>query len=211
MMEAVQMACELEPKGPAVDLRNLPVNYPTHRHSAEFWQALGRTVATFGFLEEILGKAIFVFTGTRCIPEDKIGEELEKWLPTLERALSDQLGGLITSYGAAVRANSSATITNLDKLLEDLGEVAKVRNVICHGSWRGPDGQGRSIPFFVNRNKEVFQTPIDVAYLQQVQQRAVELACAVINTVTQMGWQFPGSDSPGNPILEPQRENAREG
>ena len=47
-----------------VDLNKLPSLFPTHRHSPMFWEALGRTIATFGFLEEVLGKAIFAFTAT---------------------------------------------------------------------------------------------------------------------------------------------------
>ena len=119
----------------------------------------------------------------------------------MEKALNDPLGGLIDSYGKAVRANNSATITNLDDLLKDLRAASMWRNVLCHGSWRTPDDQGRSIPLFVDRKNQVFQSPIDVAFLQGVQQHAVELVCAVINTVTHMGWQFPGSGGPGNPIL----------
>lgn len=193
------------------DHKNLPPHYPTHKHSAEFWESLGRTVATFGFLEEILGKAIFSFTATRRIPENKLEEEYDNWLPTLEKALNDPLGGLIDCYGGAVRANSSATITNLNELLEDLRKASAVRNVLCHGSWGVPDDQGRSIPLYVDKKNRVFQTPIDVPYLQQVQRHAVELACAVINTVTHMGWQFPGSRGPGNPVFQPLRENTREG
>jgi len=84
---------EDKPKRYIVDSRNLPENFPTHKHSGEFWGALGRTVATFGFLEETLGKAIFSFTATREIPEEEAQVEFEKWLPTLQRALSDPLGG----------------------------------------------------------------------------------------------------------------------
>jgi len=36
----------------------LPKMYPTHRHEPIFWENLGRVVATFGFLEETLAKAI---------------------------------------------------------------------------------------------------------------------------------------------------------
>ena len=197
------MTDDPQPKRYYVDHKNLPMGYPTHMHSAEFWEALGRTIATFGFLEETLGKAIFSFTATQQFPEDELEAEFEKWLPTLEKALSDPLGGLIDSYGKAVRANSSATISNLDELQEDLRAASTLRNVLCHGSWRVPDDQGRSIPLFVNRKNEVFQDAIDVACLQQVQQHVAELVCAVINTVTHMGWQFPGSGGPGNPILQP--------
>ena len=38
-----------------VDLGNLPALFPTQRHSPIFWEALGRAIATFGFLEEMLG------------------------------------------------------------------------------------------------------------------------------------------------------------
>ena len=197
------MTDDRQPKRHVVDHTKLPMGYPTHMHSAEFWEALGRTIATFGFLEEILGKAIFSFTATRQYPEDELEAEFEKWLPTLEKALSDPLGGLIDSYGKAVRANNSATIPNLDELLENLRAASTLRNVLCHGSWRTPDDQGRSIPLFVDRRNQVFQDAIDVAYLQQVQQHVAELVCAVINTVTHMGWQFPGSGGPGNPVLQP--------
>jgi hypothetical protein len=191
-----------EPKQYTINRKSLPENFPTHRHSGEFWETLGRTVATFGFLEEILGKAIFSFTATRKIPENERQAEFEKWLLTLQRALSDPLGGLIDTYGKAVRSNNAAKITDLDDLIEGLRRASAIRNVICHGSWRVPDKQGRSVPLFVDKNNKVFETPIDIAYLREVRQDVVELTCKVIKTVTDMGWQFPGSSGPGNPIVQ---------
>ena len=114
-------------------------------------------------------------------------------------------GGLIDSYGKAVRENPKATISNLDKLLDDLRKASIFRNVLCHGSWRVPDAQARSLPFFVNKNNEIFETHIDVAVLVQLQRHAAELACVVVTTVTHMGWQFPGSSGLGNPIRQSQR------
>ncbi len=32
---------------------SLPPSFPTHQHSPKFWEQLGRTVATFGCLEEV--------------------------------------------------------------------------------------------------------------------------------------------------------------
>lgn len=197
-----------EPTRFVVDVRNLPTNFPTHKHTEKFWEALGRTVATFGFLEEVLGKAIFSFTATRQISCSELQVEFEKWLPTLERALADPLGGLIDSYAKAVRANHSATITNLDDLLKDLREASAIRNVLCHGSWRIPDDRGRSLPLFVNKKKKVFKTFVDVDFLQKTQRHALELACAIISSVTHMGWQFPGSDGPGVPIISYQDSTA---
>lgn len=106
--------------------------------------------------------------------------------------------GVITSPSE----HPDATISNLDELLEQLKETSKLRNVICHGSWRTPNSEGASIPFFVNRQQEKFETAIDVAFLFQLQKRVSELACAVVETVTHMGWQFPGSSGPGKVIWE---------
>lgn len=189
------------PDGSVVNPKNLPPDFPTHLHGATFWEELGRTVATFGFLEETLGRAIFALTATREMPDNKLQEEYEKWIPTLEKALSDPLGPLINSFGKAVRANSASGLANLDDLLDDLREASFVRNVLCHGSWKVPDNQGKSVPHFVDKKLRVFQTPVDVSFLQQVRRHVTVLVCATINTVTSMGWQFPGSKGPGTPIL----------
>ena len=183
-----------------IDRAQLPANYPTHRHSAEFWEALGRAVATFGLLELVLGKAIFALTATRKIPADQFEVEYEKWLRTLEKALTDPLGGLIREYERAVQANDEATIQ--DDLLEQLREAATLRNIICHGAWRSPDDKGRSVPEYVDKKHRRCTTPIDVAYLAQLRQAVVELSCDVINSVTQMGYQFPGSEGLGKSIRQ---------
>ena len=187
----------------SIDCDQLPANFPTNRHSAEFWEALGRAVAAFGFLEEVLGKAIFALTATRKIPTDQIEVEYEKWLPTLEKALTDPLGGLISAYERAIRANDNAKMPSLDDLLEHLREAATRRNVICHGSWRSPDDQGRSVPFYVDKKRGSWETPIDIAHLAQLRQHVAELSCAVMNSVTQTGYQFPGSKGPGQPVFQP--------
>ena len=135
-----------------VDCDKLPAQFPTHLHPAAFWEALGRVVATFGFLEEILGKAIFSFTATRVYPETEIQASYNKWLPTLQRALSDPLGGLIDSYEKAVSENPKTTISDLEEVIGHLRKVSIVRNVLCHGSWNSRlDGQGRSLPLFINK------------------------------------------------------------
>lgn len=175
----------------------LPDGFPTHKHDPTFWEALGRAVATFGFLEDTLCKAIFAFTATTRYEASEIEEAYKNWLPTLERALVDPLGNLIDVYGKVVRNNSDATINNLDELLDDLRNASKIRNVICHGFWGPPDANGATVPSFVNKQKKVFETPIDKAFLNQLQRSINGLACTVIDSVTHMGWQFPGSIGPG--------------
>ena len=174
--------------------------FPTHRHEPEFWEYLGRTIASFGFLEEVLGKAIFASTATRRYKTDEIDSAYEAWLPKLERALTDQLVKLADSYGKAMRDNPDTTTENISELVEAIKAAAVYRNVLCHGSWRTPDANGASIPLFVNRKREVFETPIDVALLRQIQAHVAELSCSVVDTITLMGWQFPGGAGPGKRI-----------
>lgn len=183
-----------------VDVDDLPVNFPTHRHDAVFWERLGRAVATYGFLEEILGKAIFAFTATKRYEEAEVEAAFAEWLPTLERALTNPLGNLIDQYGKAVRDHPEGVVEGLDELLGHLREAARLRNVLCHGSWSAPDENGASLPLFVDQKLNVFDTAIDYAFLDQVQRHVAEVSCAVLNSVTQMGWQFPGSCGPGVPI-----------
>lgn len=185
-----------------IDRKNLPEMFPTHRHEPEFWEHLGRAIASFGFLEEVLGKAIFAFTATRRYSSDEIDAAYEAWLPKLERALTDQLVNLAESYGKAARENPDTTTENVSDLVEHIKEAAVIRNVLCHGSWRTPNSNGASIPLFVNRKKEIFDTAIDVVYLQQVQIHVAELSCCVVDTVTHMGWQFPGGAGPGKRIWQ---------
>jgi hypothetical protein len=194
----------LEPKRNKVDISQLPSSFPTQMHAHAFWEALGRTVATFGFLEETLGKAIFAYTGMRQIPAEQSNAAYEKWILTLQHALSDTLGSLIDTYGKAVRDHGGTAFENFDVLIDHLREAAQLRNVLCHGSWnKKPDAEGRCVPFFVTglgEKQRIFETPIDIAYLQQAQRGVAELACEVITTVTFMGWRFPGSSGPGIPL-----------
>ena len=184
-------------KGHVIALDSLPEKFPTHKHEACFWESLGRTVATFGFLEEILGKAIFVFTATRPYEESEIEKAYAEWLPLLEHALIDPLGNLINTYGKAVREHQNVKIDNFNDLLDDLRKASAMRNILCHGSWRLPDSNGAALPFFVNRQKMMVDSPMDRQFLDQVQKHAADLACSVVNTVTHMGWQFPGTYDPG--------------
>jgi len=102
------------------DRENLPELWPTHMHSAKFWEQLGRTIAAFGHLEYVLSRAIFAFTATREFSADEIELYFDEWIKTLERALSDTLVRLAESYKKAVQkhqtANSDTTQDLVDKI-----------------------------------------------------------------------------------------------
>ena len=192
--------------GHIIQRNQLPAQFPTHRHNPAFWESLGRAVATFGFLEDVLCKAIFALTATTHYSEAEIDAAYDAWLPTLERALSDPLGNLIDVYGKALRKNESTKVENVDELLSDLRSASALRNVICHGSWAPPNSNGATVPSFVNKKGEVFATPIDKPFLDQLQESVTGLACSVIDSVTHMGWQFPGSSGPGATIWQPKHK-----
>lgn len=183
-----------------IDRDALPALFPTHAHPSPFWEQLGRTVGAFGFLEEVLGKAIFAFTAIRNYSEDEIENAYKAWLPKLEKALSDQLYQLAKSYGTAVKESQYSTVENIDELVQDIKDAAKVRNILCHASWRVPDEEGKSLPFFVSFKNEVCETKFDITSLCQIQYHVRELACAVIDSFTQTGYAFPGGIGPGERI-----------
>lgn len=188
------------PKPAVIDRGALPLTFPTQHHKSEFWEQLGRTTATFGFLEETLAKAIFAFTATTEYSEEEVQNVLANWPDQLKRALSDTLYPLAEVYGKVVRQHQDSVLENLDDLINDIKRVADLRNAIAHGSWHAPDAEGKSELFFFNRRAKKFDTRIDTAYLMRLQVHLVDLICAVINSVTAMGWQFPGGAGPGEEI-----------
>lgn len=187
-------------KGHIIDRDKLPADWPTHAHDSAFWQELGRTVATFGFMEEMLGKAIFALTGNKAYDPEGEPDAFEKWIKTLEKALTDQLGGLIDNYAKALAENDRTKGNDYTALITALKEAKDIRNVLCHGSWDKPDDQGRTTPKFVNRKLDVFQTPVDIGFLKQTRDASKHLICDILDSITSVGYNFPGSGSPGAKI-----------
>lgn len=191
------------PQGYVIDKANLPARFPTHAHAAGFWECLGRAVATFGFLEETLARAIFALTGSRHPTGDEaaIKAAVDSWLVDLEVTLKEQLHDLIVRFDEAVEHHPQSKFEPASRsdLVKALQEARKHRNAICHASWGVPDEHGAS-RMFHNRNPQTVPSPIDCAYLEQLQRHTMELACEVMNAVTHMGYRFPGSSGPGRPL-----------
>lgn len=183
-----------------IDRMRLSPNWPTNLFPAGFWEQLGRTIATFGLLEDVLGKAIFAFTATTAYKEDDAADHLSKWDLQLHQALTDTLWPLSEVYGKVVRDNQEAEFKNVGDLVEDIKNASKIRNALCHGSWHLPDASGKTDLYYFDKKNGKFDTRIDIAWLRQVQAHVVSLICSVIDSVTVMGWEFPGGAGPGEPI-----------
>lgn len=188
------------PKGHIIDRDKLHVDFPTQCHESGFWEELGRTVAAFGCIEEMLGKAIFALTGAKEFDPEGDPEAFNEWIKTLEKALTDQLGGLIISYEKALAENQRTKGNDYSTQLAELRQAKDIRNALCHGSWDKPDKQGRSVPKFVNRKLMIFETPVDVKFLRKTRSALRHLICDVLDSVTSVGYQFPGSGSPGEQL-----------
>lgn len=127
------------------------LHYPTHAHPSEFWGELGRTVATFGFLEDALVKAYFAITGTTSHEwetEEEAKAAREKWGEQLSLAMADTLVPLAQKYAAAVRRNKTANFAGVDALEASIKKAAESRNALCHG-FRGMPGCCRRIGAFL--------------------------------------------------------------
>jgi hypothetical protein len=189
-----------------IDRRGLPNDYPTNLHQPKFWAELGRTIATFGFLEETLGRAIFAISLTTEYDEKDIDKALEKWKSTLPLNLTDTLHPLAERFEASVKAHQEANKARAALIAAEVKRLAEIRNALCHGSWRKPDIQGKSLLHYIAKKAvtdtgvKPYEPKISVKWLQRRRAEALELICDVIDTVTELGWQFPGSTGTGDVI-----------
>jgi len=174
--------------------------YPTQKHSADFWEHLGRVVATFGFLEEIMAKAYLAFTGNKKLSfnsDKELEEAYEKWGKELEKVATGQLSFLLKKYKEATKDLEHKIDINM--LYSEVKEANDIRNMLCHASWRAPLQDGKS-PLFYARGKgenlETCQQLIDVEYLKQVQESVADITIRVFETVKDQGFDFPGIETP---------------
>jgi hypothetical protein len=200
--DVTDMIDEKQRRSYLIDKDKLPDNFPTQKHAAEFWEQLGRAVATFGFLEDILARATFALTSTRRFSSNEECEAaFANWRKELEGVLSGNLTHRIDNYERAAKSYPGLTIENLNELFTSLRRVIEIRNVLNHACWdQFPDEDGITVPRSFNRHKGRFTTPVGIKFLIDVRKFTAEVACEVINTITYMGWQFPGTDGPGVPV-----------
>lgn len=169
--------------------------WPTNYHEPEFWEALGRAIATISLLEETLKKSIYVITGARKVSnEDRENEEFKAWLKGLETTISNPLSSLIKRYEEAVRKNEKFLTTDFESLLKELQGLKEWRNILCHGSWRPPNDDGKSCPIFVKKNGDIFRGEIDLDLLRNIRVESAKMICILMNNITSNGFQFPGAE-----------------
>lgn len=169
--------------GYRIDTASIPDKFPTHTHSAEFCEAVGRVVMTCGYLEDRLFqtcRALLILNEKESgrNAEDVAKEVDEKILSHM----SDTLAPLIRFYCKCCDSNRYVSPIRTQKVASLCREIGPLRNVICHGFWHKPSCDGEVKVGFVNRNLEKFDTPITIAWLNQMQRHCAEVAAEVDST-----------------------------
>ncbi|WP_347266776.1 hypothetical protein [Paracoccus sp. (in: a-proteobacteria)] len=160
---------------------------------AEFAQALGQAVASFGWLEEIIKRTIYALDRAR-LAEDLTHEELQTWLTHMENIADDSMGTLIEQLDAAMRRHPGLRERN--RITDRLNEIKQQRNLLCHASWRPTEEKGRWHPAFVNTRGEVFDHSFAVEDLEAAREATIEIGRRVLRVMRATGVQgeWPGDD-----------------
>lgn len=194
--------------GHKIDISTIPEYFPTNNCSPEFWEALGRTIASFGFLEEILGKAIFALTAIHKYETEIAAEKAyAEWPTKLKMAITSPLANLVDIYEKELKKQKDPKIANPRFLIAHIKKLVKIRNAICHGSWQIPDNLGNVKLRFRYKDFSPFKETLNIERLYIIQDEIASISISVINSITMTGWNFPGVHGPGKDILPLTQKN----
>ena len=113
-----------------------PPNWPTHKGSEALWEELGRTVATFGMLEDTLARAQFAVTGQQQQVEGvELERQMQTWASELIKGLIEPLKPLGGKLAAAWKAADGELTDGHRAIANEIRVLADERNRLCHGAW----------------------------------------------------------------------------
>jgi len=189
-----------------IDRAELQPHFPTEFHSSAFWEALGRTIGSFGYLEEVLARALFVITGSRHVPGRSPEDDFRVWLQALDKNIRLTLFPLSQLLENELREDMRFDYADTLPIFEGLSRLTRIRNVLSHASWRAPDEAGKSLLFHVDKTLGSFEAPVDLEFLERVQSDTAALCCDVMDLITGIGLPFPGKRNnrlPRSPMRTP--------
>ena len=160
---------------------------------ADFAAALGQCVASFGWLEEILKRAIFALDRAR-LADDLTPQELQVWLAKMGDLADDSMGTLIDRLDSAMRRH--AGLHDRDAITDHLHDIKRHRNHLCHASWRPTDDPALWHPAFVNTQGVPFEHPLAIGDLRRILHDTVQIGQRVIGVmrVTGIDGYWAGDD-----------------
>ena len=177
-----------------------PPNWPTHRGSEALWEELGRTVASFGMLEDTLARAHFHMTGQQQLVEGvDPKEQLDAWAARLLRGLTEPLKPLADRLEAAWKALDGELSDRRAEIAQEIRMLADERNRLCHGAWIAFDEPDRGTVRYFPRKFDVgsdYLAARSVQDLTRIRSRVVAIIeDVIVDTEARSGCPFPGRAS----------------
>ena len=194
-----------------VDRARLPEDWPTNRGSSAFWEQLGRSVATFSHLEDMMARAWFGLTATREFQDMEQAEAaFPEWEKALKETLSDSLHSLSKKLKKAFRDDNRVSDEVADAYLARLDELRVWRNALCHGAWQGFQDDGSvGLRHFRRRDEgpESLENRLSIETLSSIRAATVDLTADLVDILSTAGVHFPGTALPGAPVTDYMRNN----
>ncbi len=192
-----------------VDRTRLPKNWPTNAGSPEFWEELGRTVAAFTYLEDMLARAYFGLTGSREFADmDEARAAYPQWERNLKETLTDTLRALTTRLKTAFREDGRVPDDFADGFIDRLNELRVWRNALCHGTWQGFAADGTTSLRHFRRTgdgPEILDNRLTIDDISSIRAETVALTLDVVDILSTAGVRFPGTALPGEDFAEHMR------
>ncbi|MDO5613468.1 MAG: hypothetical protein Q4G14_09545 [Paracoccus sp. (in: a-proteobacteria)] len=158
-------------------------------------QAIGHAVASFGFLEESLKRAIYSLT-LKGLGESASDAALQDWIERMENLADDSMGTLIDAFAAASRDSGAE---GRKPLIAELRDIRKLRNLICHASWRPTHTEGLWQPTFINTKGAPPPGPMTATEVNRLRDQTLAAArrCLAIMRATGIAGQIAGQHPNG--------------
>ena len=191
-----------------VERERLPSDWPVHKGNRELWEELGRTIASFGFLEDTLARAYFAITRSRVCREEEVTEEfVQHWIQSLEKSLYDNLSGLTKRIRKAFADDGRVPQDAGANIVDRLKALNVWRNALCHGTWTHFDANGSArLRFFRKTSEgiEALDNSLSREDIASIRSETVDLTVSLMEVTRLIGVPFPGSAScAGGPAHEP--------
>ena len=194
-----------------VDRARLPEHWPTNRGSSAFWEQLGRTVATFSHLEDMMARAWFGLTATREFENmEQAQAAFLEWEKALKVSLTDSLHSLTKKLKRAFNDDDRVPTEVAGAYLARLDELRVWRNALCHGAWQGFEDDGSVGLRHFRRGDdgpESLENRLSVATLSSIRAATVDLTADLVDILSAAGVHFPGTVLPGVAITDYMRND----
>ena len=145
---AIQQARQRIRRYLPIDRDTLHADWLLSRDYPAFWEELGKTVATFGYLENELTSACYLPTAPPAdlgnLQPDQAEAHL-KWYAKVEGYRADAMFALIDRFDELLREDGRVSHTVRAELRRLLDELRMWRNALCHRAWFGFSGAGAGV------------------------------------------------------------------